>query len=170
MLINGRPNSGCAIGGNELGHSRFPISTKKCFCGHTGCLERIVSTDFLEEKDRAAKTAKSGTKSSRSGTLQDRLAMFEKTGDDPTLDKIVAHLAMALSNAINFVRPHRLVVVSEFVRNVTFRETLSQLTRAMVLPGLVERTRFDFWDQAARGSAETAAWLGMAELLYGGWN
>jgi hypothetical protein len=39
----------------------------------------------------------------------------------------------------------------------------------MVLPGLVERVRFDLWDQPARGSAETAAWLAMAELLYGGW-
>jgi predicted NBD/HSP70 family sugar kinase len=138
MLIAGRPNSGCAIGGNELGHSRFPIATKKCFCGHTGCLERI--------------------------------AKFEQTGDDIALDNVMGYLALALGNAVNFVRPHRLVLVSQFVRNVTFAETMSRLTRAMVLPGMVERVSFDSWDQPARGSAETAAWLGMAELLYGGWN
>jgi hypothetical protein len=39
-----------------------------------------------------------------------------------------------------------------------------------VLPQLVERVHFDLWDQSGAGSAETAAWLAMAELLYGGWN
>ena len=50
MLIDGRPNRGCATGGNELGHSRFFIETQKCYCGHTGCLERIISTDFLQRQ------------------------------------------------------------------------------------------------------------------------
>jgi predicted NBD/HSP70 family sugar kinase len=170
ILIDGRPNSGCAIGGNELGHSRFPIRTKRCFCGHTGCLERIVSTDFLHDRDRPQKPGKAAARSNAEGGLNERIAAFAKTGDDPALDNIMEYLALALGNAINFVRPHRMVLVSEFVRNVEFGETMSRLTRAMLLPGLAERVTFDLWDQAARGSAETAAWLGMAELLYGGWN
>ena len=35
---------------------------------------------------------------------------------------------------------------------------------------MVDRVRFDLWDEPGAGSAETAAWLAMAELLYGGWN
>jgi predicted NBD/HSP70 family sugar kinase len=168
MLIDGRPNGGCTVGGNELGHSRFPIPTRKCFCGHTGCLERIVSSDFLNDRDVQLRSGKS--RSVRSSlTLAERIAMFEKIGNDPALDEVMNYLAYALSNAVNFVRPHRIVLVSEFIRNITFAETITGLTRAMVLPGLVERVRFDLWDQPARGSAETAAWLAMAELLYGGW-
>jgi predicted NBD/HSP70 family sugar kinase len=170
MLIAGRPNSGCAIGGNELGHSRFPIPTKKCFCGHTGCLERIVSTDFLQGQDRILKTSKSAARWPADSTLSDRIAKFEQTGNDLALDNVMGYLALALGNAVNFVRPHRLVLVSQFVRNVAFAQSMSRMTRAMVLPGMVERVAFDSWDQPARGSAETAAWLGMAELLYGGWN
>jgi len=168
MLIDGRPNGGCTVGGNELGHSRFPIPTRKCFCGHTGCLERIVSTDFLNDRDVQLRSGKSRSVRSRL-TLGERIAMFEKIGNDPSLDEVMNYLAYALSNAVNFVRPHRIVLVSEFIRNITFAETITGLTRAMVLPGLVERVRFDLWDQPARGSAETAAWLAMAELLYGGW-
>jgi len=169
ILVDGRPNTGCAIGGNELGHSRFPIPTRKCFCGHTGCLERIFSTEFLLDQDASAKRSPPDPAGARQ-TLQRRIAEFEKTGDDPSLDRIMSYIALALSNAVNFVRPHRLVLVSEFVRNGAFGETVMRLTRGMVLPGLAERVSYDLWDQPARGSAETAAWLGMAELFFGGWN
>ena len=47
VLIEGRPNRGCVTAANEFGHSRFIVDTAKCYCGHTGCLERIFSSDFL---------------------------------------------------------------------------------------------------------------------------
>ncbi len=47
LIVGGRPNRGCVTGGNELGHMRLPIETARCYCGHTGCLERICSSDFL---------------------------------------------------------------------------------------------------------------------------
>src|SRR5439155_26811353 len=47
LLIDGRPNRGCATGANELGHTRFFVDTETCYCGHPGCLERICSTEFL---------------------------------------------------------------------------------------------------------------------------
>ena len=168
MLIDGKPNGGCTIGANDLGHSKFPIATRKCFCGHTGCLERIVSTDFLHDRDLASRSAKS-TASHPKGTLTERIALFNKAGVDPSLDEIMTYLAFSLSNAVNFVRPHRVVLVSDFNRNNVFGESLAQMARALVLPAIAERVQFDFWDQPSRGSAETAAWLGMAEFLYGGW-
>jgi predicted NBD/HSP70 family sugar kinase len=169
ILVDGRPNSGCAIGGNELGHSRFPIPTRKCFCGHTGCLERIISSEFLLDNNGSVRRSRA-SHVGEEAMLPQRIAAFEKTGNDPALDKMVSYMALALSNAINFVRPHRLVLVSRFFRNVVFGEAVTQLTRAMVLPGLAELVNYDLWDQPARGSAETAAWLSMAELLFGGWN
>ena len=50
LLIDGRPNRGCVTGANELGHTRLPVETDICFCGHPGCLERIVSTEFLRRR------------------------------------------------------------------------------------------------------------------------
>lgn len=164
ILVNGRPNRGCATGGNELGHTRFFVETERCFCGHTGCVERIVSSPFLQMRDRAIKNSRP------SATLAARAARFEATGADPALDEMTKYLACALANSVNFVRPHRLVLVSPFTRYPAFGNALVRMTRAMVLPQLVDRVRFDLWDEPGAGSAETAGWLAMAELLFGGWN
>jgi predicted NBD/HSP70 family sugar kinase len=168
MLIDGKPNGGCTIGANDLGHSKFPIETRRCFCGHKGCLERIVSTEFLHDRDQVFKNGKAAAHYPK-GTLTDRIALFKKAGADPALDEIMNYLSFSLSNAVNFVRPHRVVLVSDFIRNSIFAETLAKMARSLVLPAIAERVRFDFWDQPTGGAAETAAWLGMAELLYGGW-
>jgi predicted NBD/HSP70 family sugar kinase len=181
ILVDGRPNRGCATGANELGHTRYFVKTERCFCGHTGCLERIVSSRFLEMRDREPRgTAATPRRNDRAGrhggngltprSLEHRAARFEAFGGDRALDEMTNYLACGLANAVNFVRPHRLVLVSRFTRYRSFGDALFRLTRAMVLPQLVDRVRFDLWDEPGAGSAETAAWLAMAELLYGGWN
>jgi predicted NBD/HSP70 family sugar kinase len=165
ILINGRPNRGCATGANDLGHTRFFVETERCFCGHTGCLERIVSSGFLALRDAAARS-----RLDHAHSLADRAGRFEHVGQDPALDEMTRYLACGLANSVNFVRPHRLVLVSAFTRYPAFADALLRLTRAMVLPQLVDRVRFELWDEPGAGSAEVAAWLAMAELLHGGWN
>ena len=161
MLIDGRPNRGCATGGNELGHSRFFVDTQKCYCGHMGCLERIVSTDFLN---------RSKPQRSQATTLLQATTHFN--GDvpaNPGLESILKYLACGLANAINFVRPHRLILVSPFTRSPAFADALVRMIRSSVLVELADRVRIDFWDEPAAGSAETAGWLALAELFFGGW-
>jgi predicted NBD/HSP70 family sugar kinase len=165
ILVNGRPNRGCATGANDLGHTRYFVDTERCFCGHTGCLERIVSSEFLARRDSAL-----SLKPINSRTLPERTAHFVSAGHDAPMDELIKYLSCALANAVNFVRPHRLVLVSRFTRNAIFANALIRMTRTMVLPQLADRVCFDLWDEPGAGSAETAAWLGMAELLYGGWN
>jgi N-acetylglucosamine repressor len=169
ILVNGRPNRGCATGANDLGHTRFFVDTERCFCGHRGCLERIVSTPFLLARDRTSNVDSHGERRTDL-TLAGRAARFERIGEDPALDEMTRYLACGLANAINFVRPHRLVLVSSLVRSPTFADALLSRTRSMVLPQLVDRVRFDLWDEPGAGSAETAGWLAMAEILFGGWN
>ena len=84
--------------------------------------------------------------------------------------QIIRYVSLALSNAANFIRPHRLVLVSPYTRHAAFTTALANQTREQVLPGLAERLEIDTWDQPEAGSAENAAWLAMAELLYGGWD
>jgi predicted NBD/HSP70 family sugar kinase len=166
ILVNGRPNRGCAIGANDLGHTRFFVETERCFCGHTGCLERIVSSSFLAMRDASM----DGGAAAPDSSLPERAARFTAVGRDPALDVVARYLACGLGNAVNFVRPHRLVLVSPFTRNAAFGDALVGLAREMVLPQLAERVQIELWDEPGAGSSEEAAWLAMAELLHGGWN
>ena len=169
LLIDGRPNRGSVTGANELGHTRFPgIETDRCFCGQTGCLERIVSTPFLRRLDLGR--GMSMTSMPATGSLADRIARYPADGGDASLARVIHYLAVALSNAANFIRPHRLVLTSAYTRHAPFAAALADQIRALLLPGLADRMRIDVWDLSPAWSAENAAWLAMAELLYGGWD
>ena len=163
LLIDGRPNRGCATGANELGHTRFLVETEQCFCGQKGCVERIVSTPFLQRWD-AQNHAKAR------GTLAERVIDYQPDDGDGALEQLLVYLTHALSNAVNFIRPHRLVLVSPMMRHTAFAAAISNRTRRLVLPELAGRVMIDWWDQASTGSAENAGWLALAELLYGGWH
>jgi predicted NBD/HSP70 family sugar kinase len=156
MLIDGRPNRGCATGASELGHTRFFADTERCYCGQLGCLERIVSTDFLIRNGAPAGT-----------TLADSVARFES--NDKPMEELIRHLAMGLANACNFVRPNRLVLVSKLVRQPAFASQLVRSLRSLLLVQLADRVHIDLWDQPAINTAETAGWLGLASLYRDGW-
>jgi predicted NBD/HSP70 family sugar kinase len=170
LLIDGRPNRGCLIGANELGHTRFFVDVEKCYCGQVGCLERICSSTFLN--GRSGKTAGGGSNKEPdrqpSGSLFDRIARYDES--DERLAQMMQYLACGLSNAINFVRPNRLVLVSELTRYAAFNDRLLREIRSGVLFELVDRVRIDVWDQPGAVSAETAGWLALAGLYQEGWN
>jgi predicted NBD/HSP70 family sugar kinase len=156
ILIEGRPNRGCVTGANELGHTRLPVDTEVCFCGHPGCLERICSTPFLLRQGQ------------QKGTLAERAATF--VANDEPMRVMIDHLATGFANAMNFTRANRLVLVSELTRHQAFTKRLTTAIRERVLGEIMERMRIDVWDQPAARSAETAGWLALASLYYEGWN
>jgi predicted NBD/HSP70 family sugar kinase len=156
ILIEGRPNRGCVTGANELGHTRLPVETDVCFCGHPGCLERICSTPFLHRQGPAR------------GTLGERAATF--VASDEPMKTMIDHLATGFANAMNFTRANRLVLVSELTRHQAFTKRLTAAIRERVLGEILERMRIDVWDQPAARSAETAGWLALASLYYEGWD
>jgi predicted NBD/HSP70 family sugar kinase len=163
MLIDGRPNRGCATGANELGHFRFFVDTAKCYCGHSGCLERIVSSDFLRRQRNGA------AGSNTDGLLQSAARFSGLDASDPALETVLKYLSCGLANIVNFVRPHRLVLVSPMTRSPALSDALVRMIRGDVLAELADRVKIDFWDEPAAGSAETAGWLALAELFFGGW-
>jgi predicted NBD/HSP70 family sugar kinase len=163
LLVDGRPNRGCLIGANELGHTRFFAEVEKCYCGQVGCLERICSTAFLS----ADANGKPRSAASRDGAMFERIARYD--GGEQRLEEMLRYLACALSNAVNFVRPNRLVLVSELTRYATFSDQLLREIRAGILFELVDRVRIDVWDQPGAVSAESAGWLALAGLYQEGW-
>jgi len=167
MLIDGRPNRGCLTGANELGHTRLPVETEKCYCGQRGCLERICSTPFLQKHAGVNGTGNDNGQHIE-GTLLERAARYSP--DDQPLRELINLLAMGLSNAVNFMRPNRLVVVSELTRYPEFCDNLLRQVRTGLLFELVNRVRIDLWDQPGAVSAESAGWLALAGLYQEGWN
>ena len=151
MVINGRPNHGCIMGANELGHTRFPVKTPMCYCGQSGCMERIFSSEFL------------GT-----GVAPADFTKRVETADaeDSKIVEMVDLLIMSCSNAVNFVRPSRLVLASRFMGSHAFAQRITNGISQSVLPHLAERVQIDAWGIKVAGSAETAAWLGLASLLF----
>src|SRR5690606_14149773 len=111
VLIDGRPHRGSVSAATELGHTRLAVETAPCSCGAYGCLERIVSTPQLRRM---------GAKSDR--TLDEVLAAPGR--DAAALNKLLNHLAMGLSNAVNFIRPARLVIASPLVRHGVLKDYL----------------------------------------------
>jgi predicted NBD/HSP70 family sugar kinase len=157
LLVDGRPNQGCATGANELGHSRFHIKTDPCFCGHQGCLERICSTGFLR------------LQRPRSESLDTRAAAYRK-GRDRDLNEILKHLSTGLGNAVNFTRVERLVLVSRLLRHAPFLEALLKGVRGQFMAAMAQRIEVEIWDQPVLRLAETAGWLAIAGLLLPGWS
>jgi predicted NBD/HSP70 family sugar kinase len=157
MLIDGKPNRGCAISANELGHMRLAVETDRCFCGQTGCLERVVSSDFLRRAGAPT-----------NAVLREEVERFD--GSSKAMNALISYLAMGLANAVNFMRPHRLLLVSEAMRCGKFAQTLRRRTRDMMLPELRGLVRLDAWDQPATELAETAGYLALAKFYSEGWS
>ncbi|CAN5616437.1 ROK family transcriptional regulator [soil metagenome] len=156
LLIGGRPNRGCITAANEIGHSRFFVETAPCYCGQTGCMERIFSTDFLSRQGQ------------KGMTLGDAINRYDGQ-HDPAMEEIIKHISMGLANAVNFIRPCRLVLVSHFVRAPKFIDALIRSTRSLLLSKIADRVSVDLWDEPAANTAETAGWLALAALFYKGW-
>ncbi len=156
LLVNGRPNRGCVIGGNELGHTRFPVETDLCFCGQQGCLERICSSAFLRRIGPDPKA-----------DLYDRLAYFDPS--DPVLGQVTTYLAMGIANAINFVRPNRVVLTGKVTSFLPFCNHLMNRVRALLLAPLADLVRIEQWERPRVAMAEAAGWLALAAIYRSGW-
>lgn len=155
LLVGGRPNRGCVVGANELGHTRFFVETDVCFCGQTGCLERIFSSPFLQR-----------TSGDPKADLQKHLLGDESS--DEAVDKIAGYVAAGIANAINFIRADRVVIAGRVLAAVAFCQKLLGRVRKLLLPPLAERVHIGLWDKKAIDPAEAAAWLSLADVYRGG--
>lgn len=146
LMIDGKPNRGCVVGGNELGYTRLPVE------GEAMKLEDIFSSAFLKRLDPK-----------KTGTLDQRVADFAP--DDAALIQATELLALGLANACNFVRPHRLVLASDLTRHARFYHALLDAMRSTMLSPVAERMRIDTWEDSLPQGAEAAGWLGL-DLIF----
>jgi predicted NBD/HSP70 family sugar kinase len=163
VLIGGRPSRGCVNSANELGHMRYQADTPRCYCGQTGCLERIFSSAYLG----VIEGVEASGDAPGANTLMRRSARYEQ--GDASLEKLYGYLSNGIVNVVNFIRPHRLVIVSELTRYPGVCDLLTRSIRSGLMGELVNRVRLDLWDQPVGNPAETAGWLALADLYYEGW-
>lgn len=155
VLVHGKATPGCVMGGNELGHMRFPVSTDRCFCGQVGCLERIFCSEFARARLGLV------------GSLPELIASYD--GRRTPLSELLQLTASGLANAINFMRPHRMVLITPYSQHAVFVNDLLRRIRELLLAALADRVRIDLWEQPATGRAETAAALPLAAMCLDGW-
>lgn len=155
LLVEGHPPASAIIGAHELGHTRLRVDTPVCYCGHRGCLERICSSAFVEQSDSPERP------------LLDHALRFD--GSDARMNEMIELVGLGLANAINLLRPHRLVLASSLVGCERFIERLLQSVRAQTLEDFAGRLQIDSWDRPAAQSGETAAWLALLPLYRSGW-
>ena len=152
LLLDYRPQRGCVVAGNELGHMRLAVDTDRCFCGQRGCLECIVSTAQLRRLGAPT------------GRVLDKV-LANPGRDRSALLKVLEHLTTGLANAVNFIRPTRLIIASPLVRHAILQQHLSDQLPAHILPGIRSQVSIGFWEQSCLQSAHNAAWLAMAEVF-----
>ena len=87
----------------------------------------------------------------------------------PATKQMLDHLSAGIANATNFIRPHRLVLVSPLIRYPNFSGELTRSIRSRLLQELSDRVRVELWDRPVSSLAETAGWLGIAGLFCDGW-
>lgn len=146
LLIGGRPNRGCVIAAAELGHWQTGRPTEPCFCGRSGCLERVFSSQSLATPDLAAALAAS-----------------------PDPQGITTTLAAALADSAHLVRPHRLVIASPLAGVTGFAAHLTRRLRGFLLPGLVDHIQIDWWPDPPLATADTAGFLALSRLYRPAW-
>lgn len=154
FLVQGRPNPGCITGANEIGHMRMAVPTRKCYCGQTGCLERIFDTPFINTGGRDTR-------------LPAALEQFD--GKDEAVVRMIDLVANGLANAVNFARPHRLVLISPFAGYLLFKETLTTAIRKLLLRELASRVAIEWHSANDPANTPAATALALASIYYEGW-
>ncbi len=166
LLIAGRPNRGAVHGANELGHTRVGADTELCYCGQPGCLERVLSSAYLQklaatEMSLSQAAAAMGDSSGAGG---------DSGATEKALNTIVSLVGMGLANAVNFTRVAQLVLVGPLLKHEAFAEALIASTRSQTLAVLSTHVQMGVGDDSLVRTAQNAGWLALANLYYEGWD
>ncbi|HEY9116262.1 MAG TPA: ROK family protein, partial [Roseivirga sp.] len=105
VVVNGRVLNGKHGIGGEWGHNFLDASGGKCYCGKSGCTEKIISgtglEDFYEQQTGARKRLKEILPAARNGS--DPVAV-------QTLDRLIHFFGLGISTIINVLDPDVIVL------------------------------------------------------------
>ena len=131
LIIRGQPHVGCIHAASEIGHTRLPVETEECYCGNTGCLERIFDSDFARSLD---------------GSQISLGQRIKSPTQDKALSRIIELVGLGIANAIQLIKPHRVLLASQYSRYANFKTPLVSSIRSQLLASLRNRISIDWWD------------------------
>lgn len=171
MPAGGSADRGCVRGANELGHMQVHtggFTPPRCYCGQSQCLERVFSSAtvsrLLGRRRRLSAVLREWTLGDPNRTPKTNADPSAKTSE--IIRRLVSVLGTAAANAVNLMRPHRVVWVgagpiADLL--VDLEPSLSEATATRLLPILRQRVRFESWTPAlpesppVPGSAESTS-------------
>lgn len=107
ILSRGQLHYGASLSAGELGHTVVDMNGPRCRCGHSGCLETIVSTQEIVKKASKAY--------GRSLTFDEIMRLNKK--DDKNIQKVITnagyYIGVGVSNLINLLNPSHLIIGGE---------------------------------------------------------
>ncbi|MFG0247778.1 MAG: ROK family protein [Phycisphaeraceae bacterium JB051] len=148
FLINGRPIPGCIVCSNELGHTRLPVETPRCYCGQTGCLERIFSTEYFKQLGGQGKLSS---------------ALIQNTLKKPA-EKITTYLSMGLANATNFCRPTHLTIMTDLPNMQPYLNMLMNLIKKQILSEFANHIQMHHWIEPGIHPSASGAALALSTI------
>src|SRR5690606_25750210 len=103
LVVNGTVINGLQGIGGEWGHNFLDAAGGPCYCGKTGCVEKVLSGPALEAFYH-----------SRSGTRKEMKDIVSDASTDPvagdTIERLTTFFGQAISVIINIVDPHVIVI------------------------------------------------------------
>ncbi len=150
LLINGHPIRGCITCSNELGHTRFPVQTPHCYCGHNGCLERIFSSAYLKQH----------------GCNENLQSELVNVSPHPAVKQMTELLVMGLANAVNFCRPSYVTIMTDLPQTQTYINTLMDQIRDQSLREFACRMQMQHWIEPDTQPSANGAALALAKIYF----
>ena len=141
LLVDGRPVRGPYVAANELGHNRLPIKTPRCYCGHSGCIERIFSTDYLRMTQP---------------TLPQLAHVLQNGNNTDAVKHVTDYLVLTLSNAINMCCSTHVTLMTNMTGIENYLDDVIRQTRMLVLPELAQAMVMERWIDAEPGAIRSA--------------
>jgi N-acetylglucosamine repressor len=169
IVLNGRLHYGDGSGAGEIGHVRVVDNGKLCLCGHTGCLETIVSSRAIIEKARAVFAADPNAILHQFAPTENDITTHviwqAFTAGDPAIAQIVQevgrYLGIAVANLIGALNVQTIIVAGSLARfGQPLLDAISAEMRTSAMATLAEET-------AVRASelGQDIVMLGAASLL-----
>lgn len=105
LVIDGKPWGGKQGIGGEWGHTFLDDSGGHCYCGHSGCVEMIISGPALERYYNSL----TGTTLSLSAIVERHLAGTDAEAT-ATVERLIHFFGKGMANVINIVDPDVIVL------------------------------------------------------------
>lgn len=104
LVMNGSIWNGLMGIGGEWGHNYLDSSGGECYCGKSGCVEKVISGPAIAEYYRSL--------TGEAKTLKEIYVLYKKgeTAAIRSIDRLVDFFGLAMSNVINIIDPDAIVI------------------------------------------------------------